>query len=186
MVRGILGAVLAAVVMFMWGFVYWSAMNMASKSFLPLPDTDDIVAVLRQKKLETGMYLYPTPVSPFSDQQEASRKLHAEGPLLQLAYRAEGMKTMPLLQGFTHSLVIALFMAWLLAKTLGSSPGYIRRVIFVTLLGVFASVWANGGDVIWWFHSPDYFHVQLIYMVVSALLMGLVLAAFVKPKVEAV
>jgi hypothetical protein len=83
--------------------------------------------------------------------------------------------------GLAHPFAYALIAGILLAMAAGSLRGYGSRVLFVLLAGLLASVWIAWGDAIWWFHPWTYVLGCTVYHLVSALLMGLVLAALIKP-----
>ena len=60
-------------------------------------------------------------------------------------------------------------------------PRYGSRVLFVVLLGLLTAVWSNWSDSVWFFHPWQHSLGITLERVVTALLIGLVLAAFVKP-----
>lgn len=55
--RVFLAAALSAVLIFMWGFVYWGILDFSSSLMKPLPAELDILAALRVSGAESGMYL---------------------------------------------------------------------------------------------------------------------------------
>lgn len=182
--RVLLAALLSAVLMFLWGFVFWGVLNLGAQFMEPLPAELDVLAALRNVSAESGMYVYPMPAG-MEDQaaQEQFQTLHEEGPILQMAYRAEGSDPMPsstLLLGFVHFFVIALLAASLLAMLRSALPGYGRRVGVVLLVSLVAAFWANSSDAIWWMHSPKYALGNSAYMLGAGLLMALVTAALVR------
>ena len=64
-------------------------------------------------------------------------------------------------------------------------PSYASRVGVLLLVSLIAALWTNLGDVIWWFHTPQYAAGQIVYTVVAGLLMALATAAIVKPRAPA-
>jgi len=186
--RILLAAVLSAVLMFVWGFVFWGVLDMGSSLLQPLPAELDVLAALRRAQVPSGMYVYPLPVDP-KDQQafEAAKAKHEEGPLLQLAYQSQGGPVMPLsqlAQGLGHHFAIALLTGCLVALAVRGLPGFGSRLIFILLMSLIASLWTNVGDVVWWFHSPRYCLGLVGYEMGMGLLMGLVTAAIVRPSPE--
>ena len=83
--------------------------------------------------------------------------------------------------GFGHYFVSALLMAVLLQLASPGLGGYLPRVLFVTLAGVFAAVAITLGDPIFlhqpW-KTPLYFAA---FYVVSWFVAGIVLGAIVRP-----
>ena len=189
-IRVILAAVISAVLMFFWGFVYWGpVLNMTSRLMATLPEDVelDVIAPLRAGNIPDGMYMYPGPVADVSDEAavEASKKKMAEGPVFHMAFHQAGVSPMdPVMfaKGLAHSFVIALLSATLLATVVHGLPTYASRVGVLLLVALIAAIWTNVGSVIWWFHPIDYAAGQIAYEVVGGLLMALVTAAIVKPR----
>jgi len=188
--RVIFAAILSAVLMFFWGFVFWGpVLNMTAKLMSPLAEGVelDVIAPLRGAQTPDGMYIYPGPLKGQGDQAavDAWTKKVEAGPLVRLAYRQQGFSpTDPALyaQGFGHSFLIALLSGGLLAMVAHALPSYASRVGVLLLVSLIAALWTNLSDVIWWFHTPQYAAGQIVYTVVAGLLMALVTAAIVKPR----
>jgi hypothetical protein len=192
-IRVVAAAFLSAVLMFLWGFVYWGpVLNTAAKVMAPLPAEQelDILAPMRSSKMPTGMYVHPGPLADQGDQAavaawEAQIK---DGPILHLAYHAAGVAPMDpvmMAKGFAHMFVVALLAAALLAAVVHGLPTYASRVGVLFLVALIAAVWTNVANVIWWFHTPRYAAAQIIFQLVAGLLMALVAAAIVKPRAAA-
>ncbi len=190
--RVLTAAVLSAVLMFLWGFVYWGpVLDASSKILSPLPaDAElDVLAPLRSAGTPDGMYIYPGHVD-MKDQKAVDQwtKKMAEGPLIHMAFRRSGMSPMePMMyvKGLAHNFVVALLAAILLAMVAHALPSYGSRVGVLVLVAIIASIWTNVGNVIWWFHTPRYAAGQMIYELVAGLVMALVTAAVVRPRVGA-
>jgi hypothetical protein len=185
--RILAAAVLSAVVMFFWGFVFWALSGLPSRFLLALPQTtaDDVTAVLRRDKLPSGVYVFPMPADPRdAEAVKANEDIFRAGPRFQLAHRLEGDEPMgaaTLGRGFGHMFVVGLMASLLTAMALPGLATYGRRATFVAILGFFGAIWTNPGDVVWWFHSREYCLGEMFYGVVAGLLMAVVVAAIVKP-----
>lgn len=182
--RVLVAAVLSAVLMFVWGFLFWGVLDVGSKLMKPLPAELDVLASLRKAGTASGMYVYPMPVDP-SDElaNEVYSAKHLEGPILQLAYQAEGGPVMPPLmfaQGIGHYFAVALLTGCLLALAARGLPSFGSRVLFVLLLSLIAAVWGNVGDAVWWFHSREYCLGNMAFTMGAGLAMALVMAAIVR------
>ena len=151
----------------------------------------DVVATLRQAFPESGVYMYPWIDAAGEDElgaEEEFTQQHAEGPIVQVFYHAGGIpasemgKTMGF--GFAHLLASAVIGCILLAMS-GPSCCYGTRVGFIFGLGIFATLWIEGANLIWW-HYPSN-HVVFIgaYSVAAWLLAGLVIGAIVKKPKDA-
>lgn len=187
-VRVFFGAVLAAVLGFVWGFVFWGVLNAGNMLMDPLPNEETVIQTLLNAGLPSGMYVYPAP-GDMSDPavMEAVEAQHQKGPKLQLAFFATGGPGMPpeqYLKGWTHYFAVALIAGALLAMVRNSLPTYGSRVLFVLLLGLVATVWAHWADAVWFFHSWEYTAGRGAETLITALLFGLVLAAVIKPTAQ--
>jgi hypothetical protein len=191
--RVIAAAVISAVLMFFWGFVYWGpVLNMTSRLMDTLPEETelDVVAPLRATNTPDGMYVYPGPLADPSDNvaEKAWEKKLAEGPGFHMAYRQGGISPYDpkmFAMGFAHSFVISLLSAILLATVVYGLPTYASRVGVLFLVAIIAAIWTNVGSVIWWFHPIDYAAGQIAYELVGGLLMALATAAIIKPRMTA-
>lgn len=182
--RVILGAFLAAVVMFIWGAIWWMVLPFAFYVMHPLPKGDEVARSVKETVPESGFYLHPWVDQKQHDDpatmEEFMRK-HREGPLLQIVVIREGVEPMdPKIfgQGFGHYFVSALLAGILLA--MAKLPSYGSRVGYVFLLGLFAAlIWLL--NVIWMHHPWQFPMFSAANTVTSWLLAGFVLAAVVRP-----
>ena len=182
--RVVLASIISAVLMFIWGFVFWGMAGMAPRLLEPLPAELDVTAALRNVQAPSGMYVYPMPPDPSDEEALAEcKRKHEEGPLLRMAYRAEGSPPMPpsmFAQGLGYYFAVALLTGCLLALAVAGLPSYGSRLVFVLLLSLVAAIWSNVGDVLWWFHSPRFCLGNMAYTMGAGLVMGLVTAAIVR------
>ncbi|MCH8839930.1 MAG: hypothetical protein IH831_04500 [Planctomycetes bacterium] len=186
--RVLLASIVAAVLMFVWGFVFWGLCSMVTKLAAPLPAELDVLAALRNSQAPSGMYIYPMPADPSDKEAQAEcEKKFLEGPLLQLAYRKEGVLMMApsmFAQGLGLNFAVALLTSCLLALAARGLPHFGGRLVFVLLVSLVAAIWTNVGDVVWWFHSPFYCLGNMAYVMGAGLVMGLVVATIVRRPAE--
>jgi len=188
-VRVVAAAVVSAVLMFAWGFVFWGPVINAGYRLTDALSAEtelDVLAPLRAAKTPDGMYVYPAPIPDMGDKaaQQAHNAKMEEGPVFHMAYRQAGvspMDAMMFAQGLAHNFVIALLAAGLLATVVHGLPSYASRVGVLLLVSLIAAIWTNLGNVIWWFHTPKYAGGQILYTVVAGLLMALATASIVRP-----
>jgi hypothetical protein len=190
LVRIFFGALLAGVLGFFWGFTFWAVLGAGDLLMDPLPNEDGVIQALHNAGLPSGMYVYPAPAHMNDAEAVAAfEEKHMKGPLLQLAYRANGGPAMPpeqYVKGVAHYFAIAFIAGVLLAMARNALPTYGSRVLFVVLLGLVSTVWSHWADAVWFFDSWDYTAGRGVESLVTALLFGLVLAAIIKPAPEAV
>ncbi len=182
MVRIVVAAVAGAVVLFIWGFVSWVVIPWHTID--ELPDEHQVIRALGSDT-ESGVYWYPwtTDMALSEDVRNRQIEKHEAGPVGVIVHHAEGRPVMPLsmhVWGIALYFVTAVSAAILLNMAVTSLGGYVSRVLFVTLIGVFV---AAGATMVNWNYMlyPLDFSLHLAAdNVVAALLLGLVLGAIVK------
>ncbi|MGH8494574.1 MAG: hypothetical protein ACREVN_00385 [Gammaproteobacteria bacterium] len=176
--RLITGAVLAAIAMFIWGFLYFAVNPLTQTVFQRAPDDAAAQAALLDNLPETGTYLIPGNM----EDEAAFAELHEAGPIAFVHISREGRPVMSgsvLLYGFLHMLVTAFLLAWLLRMAAPGLTTYGARVGFVTLAGFTASFFTHVGAIVWWSLPPDWFLFAAVYDLTAWIVAGLVLAKFV-------
>ena len=179
MKRYILGGLLTAIAMFVWGAVFW--MSPVPTSVMQTA-TDDVALgqALKAQMPASGTYFVPG----MQDDHEAMTRLHEAGPVAMIHIQVEGSPAMDpkvFIKGLIHLFGMALLIGWLLELSANSLGSYGRRVGFVVLLGVTASFTYDLGSTIWWPVAMPWALVGVLYTVVNWTIAGLILAAFFKP-----
>lgn len=176
MKKFIVAPLLAALVMFLWGFVYY---GVSAFPYQALQATNgDVGPQLNALFPASGTYVIP---DPRGDKAEAE-KLVQRGPIATVHIHREGAKSMdPLMlaRGFGLEFVSCLLLAVLL--TLGSVTGFGSRLIFAVIAGMLITLYSHGGEAIWWQQDWAWHGRTMIYDVVAWFGAGLVLALLVKP-----
>jgi hypothetical protein len=183
-VRLVIGAVVAAVAMFLWGFVFWGLLPVSKTVMRPLPNEAAVVSTLQGASLPTAVYFYPFPEGADADAMALTQKQYLAGPIVELRYRAEGAPMMDptvMAKGFLHFLAATLLVGAMLGFTLPAGPGFGRRWAFVFLFGLTAAFFHDFSGPIWFFNPWDFGLLNFGYHVVGWLIGGLVLAFFLKP-----
>ena len=174
-----LGALLAAVVLFAWGFVFWGLIPTPGMHMHP--DEAALQQYLTESIPQSGAYYIPYP----QDSQDAEAiARHEAGPHAFLFIRMEGESVMPpsmMIGGFLHMLITALLIGMLLRMLLPSLPTWRNRVLFVALVGVTVAFWSDFAWPIWWRTPWTFFAWMAVYDLVGWTLAGTVLARFVRP-----
>ncbi len=189
-VRVVIAGAVSAVILFVWGFLYWNVLaTMISPWNAISPDADaSVIGTLKTAFPESGVYMYPWVDASGGDRpglEDEFQKQHEEGPLVQVFYHMEGIPPsamgMTMLQGFIHMFIAATICALLLsmAEPLGS---YRARVGFVFLLGLFTAFWIHGADAIWWHHPLSHCLFMAAYSLGAWLLVALVMAKMIVQK----
>lgn len=187
MLRIILAALAAGIAMFIWGWISWMAIPWHENTMHGLPQEDAAIAALKQNVTDSGVYLFPYYEGTAMEGAEwdAFVAKHKAGPRGMIFYLSEGAEPMPPIcfaRGFALNVAAALVAAILLAMAGGGCKCYGRRVLFVTLIGVAATIMTHLTMLNWMPVLRDYALVNAADTVVTFLVAGLVIAAIVKPK----
>ena len=175
----ILGSFLAALAFFVWGAVFYTITGAPSRVLKSTPT--DVGPMLNEAFPESGTYFVPG----MGNMTEA-QALMKRGPVATVHIHREGLTPMApglMAAGFFHGWAYALLLAALL-KQICKKSGYGARVGFVTLAGFTGAFCARLGDTIWWHKSIDWQLTETLYMTMGALVIGLVLAKFIKSPVK--
>ncbi|MEM7315000.1 MAG: hypothetical protein AAF497_17780 [Planctomycetota bacterium] len=182
--RFIIGAILSAVLLFFWGFYYWTINPMASQIIQPVPNDAALVGEMTNLIGKSGVYyMPPMPTDENNaDLMAEFTERHEAGPIARIFYRHEGatpMDPMTMLKGFLHGLLVSVLAGLIL---LAASPNsYPNRVMLIFWVGVFTAVWTQLSNNIWWYYPMNYCLLEMGYYIVGALLIGLAMGAFVRP-----
>ncbi len=181
-------SLVSAIILFAWGFVFWGLLANSIAPFKALTGDSEreVIEALQKNLPESGAYLYPWPDADAADPEQemkAFEQKHADGPLVTIIYSQAGYPTSEMaavmVWGFLHMLVSAVVVAILLAMA-GPMCCYGMRVLFVVVLGVFASLWIHIQDLIWFHYPLDFVLFHSTYHVVAWVLAGFVIAAIVR------
>src|SRR5436305_10259303 len=99
MVRLLVGAVLASLVLFGWGFLFWVTSPLRYTVLKTIPNDEKVVSVLQENLRESGVYLSPfEDESRFNEDRKTAEKelleKHRKGPLVEVIYRKDGVDPM--------------------------------------------------------------------------------------------
>ncbi|MCZ6691907.1 MAG: hypothetical protein O7H41_20155 [Planctomycetota bacterium] len=180
----LLGAVLAAVVVFAWGAVARMATPLGHMGIKKMESEGAVLSATQHTIDDPGFYFFPgiDRDRKLSDaEEEAWNAKYEAGPRGILIYEPKGGKAMSptqLLTQFVINFAAGLVAAILLSMTSVTFP---KRVLFVTLLGVFSWLVLSLPYWNWYFFPMTFVLAEGIMQTVGWLLGGIVLAAVVKP-----
>jgi len=184
MVRVLLGALAAGVVVFVWGAIAHMLLPIGDMGIQSIPNEDSVLRPIQAAISERGFYFFPgvdhskslTPAE--QETWQAKVKKGPTGILIVQPNGGEAMSPKQLLTEFATGVVAALLAGIVLTQVKGN---YATRVLVVLLMGAFglASIVASYWN---WFGFPtDYVLGAAIDEMGGWLLGGLVLAAIVRP-----
>lgn len=177
-----IGALLAALIMFVYGFV--------SHAVLPwhepqdLKDDTALTQAIRNSVTEKGVYMVPSKLRPDGSHlnEEQWMESSQEGPFM-LAVIRPGVNNRPMISYFGANFVYNLALALLLALILRQiSADFFGTVGASAMIGLFAglSSWLPASN--WYEYPPVWWVPYVVDGVLQGILAGAVLAPFIKRK----
>ena len=182
MKKFLLAPALAALAMFVWGFLYWGAPHHVPYRTLGTVADDGATALALGKLFSaSGSYMLPNPLLGEDRMNElAKRGPSVEVHLIKESFGSTAMgKVMAL--GYAHLFVICVLLTAMLC---GLAPAFERwtcRVKFCAALGLLVAL-SDLCAAIWWHHAWGWTLAQSFYDFVLYTIAGLVLAKFVTPR----
>jgi hypothetical protein len=168
-VKKILAYPLAAIAMFVWGFLFWGILSEPLGLSHVVADEPGLGETLNDALGDDGVYFLPGDMAD----EAAWTARHQAGPLAMIHFRRAGGDPMApslFLSGFLHMLVSATLIGWLIQAAPASGR---MKVVFLAALA--AAVFANLGTPIWMYQSWKYHSLVAAYQFVGWLLAGVLL-----------
>ncbi|RMD91714.1 MAG: hypothetical protein D6814_17875 [Calditrichaeota bacterium] len=190
-----LAGLLAGLGVFVWSSISHIVLPIGEAGIRYLPNESAVVSTLRENLSESGFYFFPgmqIDKTLSAEQQQAAQKAwqekYRQGPVGILVYHPAGMEPFSITQ-LLLELLFDIFAAWvaayLLSNTLGTAMGFWRRVLFVALLGLFASFVIDFSYWNWYGFPTSFTLAALSDQVIGWGVAGLILAALIKPQAKA-
>jgi hypothetical protein len=185
----VLGTILGGLVAFVWSSISWEVLGWHENTMISFQNEDEVSAVIASHSPKDGTYILPSAPPSEGMTSEQKKAMQAalvakmtNGPIVVAAVRRTGFES------FSRAVIIqllclmagAFLLTWLLLQTSGLS--YARRVLFLAVAGLAASVIVDLPNWNWWGFSGPYTAVNLADSTVTWLLAGLVIAKVVKPR----
>lgn len=179
------------VILWIWGFVSWVMLPLHQSTLKPIPNEAEIVSSLQTSLGETGVYQFPAmPAEQPGMSEEAMgaamenylEKYHS-GPLGLLFYDPHGRDPFMLWQmiaGLIIFMVSAGIVAWFLSRSTAAAGGYLSRVIYCGMIGVFLAIGTHLSEWNRMGFPSDWTTAQMIDSIIAWLLAGAGIAAIVK------
>ncbi len=190
-VRVLGGALVGAVIAFMWGFVFWTVLPFSDQAISRAADEGALAESLRQHVGASGAYALPMPdhrEGMTDAEQKAAMDIwkgkHEMGPVALLFYNQDGIDTedpLTFARGFLIALLASLLLAAVSAGAAQRGVPYAKRVALILGVALFASLTSHAMQ--WnWFYLPMRYSITVAAdLVVGWTLAGLAIAAIAKP-----
>jgi hypothetical protein len=180
MLRLGLGALVAAFLMFMWGFVFWAAGIVDPATHLTPEGETAIADALRQHTAKHGLYFIPDSGNG-TPAEVAARG--AQGPFAMLHVKPTGATMgdpMVMGLGFLNMLITAVLIGVLLRWALPATPSWFDRFKLVLLVGAIATWFGVLSEPIWWYHAWGVSSLFALFDFVAYAIAGAVMATAVR------
>jgi hypothetical protein len=183
----LLGTILGGLTAFIWSSISWEILGWHEKDMVRFQNEDEVSAVIASHATKDGVYLLPS--MPSGEGMTADQKKEAQaaamakmqsGPIMFASVRRGGFGSYGrgLIIQFLSLLAAAFLLTWLLLQTSGLS--YARKVAFLAVVGLAASVIVDLPNWNWWGFSGAYTAVNLADCTITWLIAGLVIAKVAK------
>ncbi|MFT5051533.1 MAG: hypothetical protein ACI8QZ_002952 [Chlamydiales bacterium] len=188
MAKVLLAGLLGGLVAFAWGAVSHMMLDLGGMGIQKLPREAAVMATISEEISEPGLFLFPgiEPGVHLAEEEQAEFEArYRKGPTGFLVYHPTGTDAMSA-KRFGTQLAIDIAAALIAAVLLSmmTRVGYLRRVLFVTLLGAFS--WVSTDLPMWnWYRFPDdYLIGRMLDSLACWFAAGVVIAGVVsgKPK----
>jgi len=197
MKKVLIGGFLGAVIMYVWSFIAWGVIPLHDSTMRNVANEDSLIVVMRSTMNAKTIYVFPGKPQPTpemtAEQKEATMKAweqkYQRGPTGMIIYDPYGSSPMmpsQLAVGFIICFISAALAGWLLARSTAITSGYLARVMYCGVLGIFVSVVAHLTYWNWMGFPLDYTIAIMVDVIIGWILAGLGIAAVVKEKKTAV
>ena len=187
----VLGTILGGLVAFVWSNVSWQVLGWHEKTMETFQNDDEVSAVIASHATNSGVYILPgsSTKGMSAEQKTAAQAVQMtkmqKGPVMFAAIRKGGFGS--LTRGLVKQYLIlsaaAFLLTWLVMQTSGLSYG--KRVVFLGVVGLSASVIADLPSWNWWGFSRAYTGVMMADYTLTWLIAGLAIAKVAKGKAAA-
>lgn len=180
MKRMLIGIVISAVALYLWGFVFWGLGKYPWLIWKQPTDEAAARAALKEQFPENGPYFIPA----YTEDMEAAEAAYAAGPVAFVhMLHIDGRPIMDpriMVQGFLNNLVVIVLIALALRRVAPALPTWRQRARFVALVGLAATVLTEIGDAIWWGIDWNWKLYQAAYFLGFWMMAGIILAYFIE------
>jgi hypothetical protein len=190
--RVIIGGLLGGIALFIWGALAHMVLRIGSVGFREIPNESAVLTAVTASINEPGLYIFPglgLPAHATMAQQNAAMKeadaraqTGPNGLLIIHPRGGGGFTAARLINEFVLNVVQALLLATLLAWAL-PIVGYVPRVAFVTVAGFFGALATNIQYWNWYGFPANYSVAYIVNETIGFLIVGLVVAALIKPSI---
>jgi hypothetical protein len=186
MARILIGGIVGGIVIFFWGFVSHMMLPLGEMGLKAVPNEEALLTAIKSDVPEPGLYFVPGRVmskSPTQEEMQAHMDKITKGPYGFMVIYPAGRdpsfaKRLPI--EFGTNVLCALLTALLVSQL---RAGFFLRVACVTLVGIIGGIMVHVPYWNWYGFPTDFSIAQVVEHTVGWFLLGIVLAAIVRPPV---
>ena len=175
----VIGVLVATIVLYLWGFIYWGASSVPYQTWSQAPNDRAAGAALLEHFPESGVYYVPGNDHP----AEERNQLFESGPTGWVVLDRDGRPAFDaniMAAGLVLDGIVVALLAMLLHLTLAAGSGYGKRLRIVTYAGAAGVLLINFGDIVWWAIPTGWVVAQAFYNFTGVVLAGAILAYFIR------
>jgi len=183
--RILIGGIVGGIVVFFVGFVTHGMLNLQSRTFANIPDSQTFIEHLRGRGLKAGFYIFPD-MPKGADQNDPAKMAEATdrfktGPAGLLLIAGTGIPSMGemLAKEFASNVLAALLAAGVVSLA-GPDIGFGRRWGAVMVMGIFAWLSISASYGIWYWFPHAFTHDEFLCTFLEWSIAGLAIAAIVR------
>ncbi|MCA9078346.1 MAG: hypothetical protein KDA93_25180 [Planctomycetaceae bacterium] len=178
----IIGTVIAAVVLYLYGFLYWGgAIPYGEHVWKQSSDDSAAGLALVQHFPDKGTYFVPASTNA----AEARVALYEQGPVAMVHMLApQGRPEVDpsiMIQGFLVNLAFIIAVGLLMKHVVKALPSFGSRLMMAILAGLACTLLTDIGDIAWWTIDWQWKVYTGLYHFTAWVIVGAILAAFVRP-----
>ncbi len=181
MSKTIIGIIVATVVLYLWGFLFWGVSTLPYAAWKQVANDEQTQEMLRQNFPESGTYFIPG----MNHDADELVGLYEKGPVgfvhISLAGRSQTDLTV-MIGGLLLNLIVVALMAGMFRVAGAKEFRDFARLSLAA--GAVAVVAIDGGDLIWWQIPVEWKVWQAIYDFSLWIVAGHILGIFMKQQAE--
>src|SRR5262245_43935636 len=184
--RILIAGLVGGIIVFVMGALNHAVIGLQTRTFSNLPEEGRVAEALKSQNLQPGIYALPGVPKTKSDEEAyiARYKAGPSGILVMAPTGEEPMSMHQLGAEFATGTVAALIAAWIVSLA-SSEVGFVRRLLAVLAMGMFAWVSLIASYAIWYRFPHNFVHDELFCAVLEWGVAGLAIAAIVRrPKAD--
>jgi hypothetical protein len=185
MIRVIWGSLVAAVAMFVIGFVFFGPLGLNS---LATKSVDDAPALAIQQALKANLPQTGTYMIPNDGKSAGQTAMYGNGPIATVHFNSSGfvaaMDPATIGKGFVFNFAIALLIGLALIGIDGRVTDFGSRARVAAIIGIAGSAFVHLGEPLYYHHDWPHFLYAFVADGLMLAAAGVIVAWFLKPAPE--